>query len=142
VLYNLPVSLRLAGELDVAALERALGEVVRRHDSLRTRFAEGEGAPVLVAEVRRRAAEEAFRPFDLAAGPLFRARLLRLAEREHVLLLAMHHIVSDGWSLGVLLRELSALYAACREGRPPPLPEPPLQYAAYARWQREQLRGV
>ncbi|HEU4753720.1 MAG TPA: condensation domain-containing protein, partial [Armatimonadota bacterium] len=93
------------------------------------------------AAVSRRAGEEAVRPFDLAAGPLFRAALLRLRAQEHVLLLTMHHIVSDGWSTGVLFRELSALYAAYREGGESPLPEPGLQYADYAVWQREQLAG-
>jgi amino acid adenylation domain-containing protein len=93
------------------------------------------------AAVRRRAGEEARRAFDLSAGPLFRAALLRLGAEDHVLLLSMHHIVSDGWSMGVLFRELSALYAAYREGRESPLPELPVQYADYAVWQREQLAG-
>jgi amino acid adenylation domain-containing protein len=162
--YNLPAALRLAGGLDEAALERALGEVVRRHEALRTVFAEADGSPVQViapfagfalpvedlsglgeadreAAVGRRAGEEASRPFDLSAGPLFRAALLRLDAEEHVLLLSMHHIVSDGWSMGVLFRELSALYEAYREGRESPLPELPVQYADYAVWQREQLAG-
>ncbi|HEU4558131.1 MAG TPA: amino acid adenylation domain-containing protein, partial [Longimicrobium sp.] len=161
---NLPVARRLGGALDVAALERALGELVRRHEALRTVFTEVDGSPVQViapfggftlpveelselsaadreAAVTRRVGEEARRAFDLAAGPLFRAALLRLGEEEHVLLLSMHHIVSDGWSMGVLFRELSALYEAYREGRESPLAELPLQYADYARWQREQLEG-
>ncbi|HEX2081287.1 MAG TPA: condensation domain-containing protein, partial [Longimicrobium sp.] len=162
--YNIPAALRLAGALDEAALERALGEIVRRHESLRTAFAEVDGSPVQVispfggfalpvedlsdlseadreAAVGRRAGEEARRAFDLSAGPLFRAALLRLGEEDHVLLLSMHHVVSDGWSMGVLFRELSALYAAYREGRESPLPELAVQYADYAVWQREQLGG-
>ncbi|HVG45250.1 MAG TPA: condensation domain-containing protein, partial [Longimicrobium sp.] len=162
--YNIPVAWRLAGALDEAALERALGEIVRRHEALRTVFAEADGSPVQViapfggfslavedlstlgetnreAAVRQRAGEEARRPFDLSAGPLFRAALLRLGEDDHVLLLSMHHIVSDGWSQGVLFRELSALYAAYREGGESPLPELAVQYADYAVWQREQLAG-
>jgi amino acid adenylation domain-containing protein len=162
--YNIPLALRLAGALDVAALERALGEIVRRHGALRTTFAEVDGAAVQVvapftgfsvpvedlaaledgareAEVRVRVRESAARPFDLRAGPLFRASLLRLANDEHVLLLCMHHIVSDGWSLGVLLRELAALYGAFRDGLGSPLPELPVQYADYARWRRDQMRG-
>ncbi|HEY7768547.1 amino acid adenylation domain-containing protein [Longimicrobium sp.] len=162
--YNLLVARRLEGALDTAALERALGEIVRRHEALRTVFAEVDGSPVQViapfggfalpvedlagvgegdreAAVRRRAEEEAARPFDLAAGPLFRAALLRLGAEDHVLLLSMHHIVSDGWSMGVLFRELSALYEAHREGRESPLAELPVQYADYAVWQREQLEG-
>ncbi|HEU0052591.1 MAG TPA: condensation domain-containing protein, partial [Longimicrobium sp.] len=162
--YNVPAALRLSGALDAAALERSLGEIVRRHEALRTTFREAAGGPVQVvapfagftlpveelsgldddareAEVERRAAAEAARPFDLAAGPLFRAALLRLGAGEHVLLLSMHHIVSDGWSLGVLVRELSALYAAFREGRESPLPDLPVQYADHAAWEREQLRG-
>ncbi|HEY7767999.1 amino acid adenylation domain-containing protein, partial [Longimicrobium sp.] len=162
--YNVPVAVRLGGALDVAALERALGEIVRRHEALRTVFAEVDGAPVQVvapaggfalpvedlsglgeadreAEVSRRAGEEAARPFDLAAGPLFRAALLRLGADEHVLLVGMHHIVSDGWSMGVLFRELSALYAAYRQGGESPLPELSVQYADYAVWQREQFAG-
>ena len=93
------------------------------------------------AAARRRAAEEAARPFDLAAGPLFRPALLRMAADDHLLLLHAHHAVTDEWSTGVLVRELSALYAAFRDGMPSPLAEPPLQYADFAVWQREQLRG-
>ncbi|HEV3049332.1 MAG TPA: amino acid adenylation domain-containing protein, partial [Longimicrobium sp.] len=162
--YNIPAALRLAGALDERALERALVEIIRRHEALRTTFTEVDGSPVQVvapfgrfalpvedlsglgeadreAGVRRRAGEEARRGFDLSTGPLFRPALLRLGAEEHVLLLTMHHIVSDGWSLGVLFRELSALYAAYREGGESPLPELAVQYADYAVWQREQLAG-
>src|SRR4051812_10868223 len=162
--YNLPMTWRLEGALDGAALERSVGEIVRRHEALRTTFAEGNGSPVQViapfggfalpvedlsglgetdreAALGQRARDEAARPFDLSAGPLFRAVLLRLGAEEHVLLLSMHHVVSDGWSLGVLFGELSALYAAYREGRESPLPELPVQYADYAVWQRGQLAG-
>ncbi|HST57142.1 MAG TPA: amino acid adenylation domain-containing protein, partial [Longimicrobium sp.] len=164
--YNLPFALRLRGALDVDALERSLGEIVRRHDALRTVFREQGGTPWQVvapfggfrltvkdlahlsgetreAEVQRElVAESTERPFDLAAGPLFRVSLLRLGAEEHVLLLAQHHVVSDGWSMGVLYRELSALYEAYREGCESPLPELPVQYADYAVWQREQLEGA
>ncbi|MBB4635033.1 non-ribosomal peptide synthetase [Longimicrobium terrae] len=163
-LYNIPAALRLTGPLNAAALERALGEVVRRHEALRTVFAEVEGVAAQVitpftsfslatedvsalepaereAAVRRLAAEDAARPFHLSRGPLFRASLVRMSEGEHVLLLAMHHAVSDGWSTGVLLRELSALYAAFAQGDEPALAPSPVQYADYAVWQREQLRG-
>jgi amino acid adenylation domain-containing protein len=162
--YNVPAALRLAGALDVAALERALGEIVRRHEALRTVFEERDGAPVQVvkpfagfslpvedlsapdegereARVKGLAAEESERPFDLAAGPMFRARLLRLGAEEHVLLLCMHHIVCDEWSLGLLFRELWALYGAFREGRPSPLAELPVQYADFAARQREPSRA-
>jgi amino acid adenylation domain-containing protein len=162
--YNIPVAWRLAGALDERALERSLGEILRRHESLRTVFAEADGSPVQVvapfagfglpvedlsglgeadreAAVRRRSGEEARQPFDLSAGPPFRAALLRLGAEDHVLLLSMHHIVSDGWSMGVLFRELSALYAAFRDGGESPLAELPVQYADYAVWQREQLEG-
>ncbi|HEV7587292.1 MAG TPA: condensation domain-containing protein, partial [Longimicrobium sp.] len=164
-LYNVPEAQRLTGALDVPALERALGEIVRRHEPLRTTLAEAEGAPVQViapfsgfslpvddlsalppeareAEVRRRVDEDARQPFDLAAGPLFRAALLRLGEREHVLLLCTHHVATDAWSMGVLFRELQALYAAFRAGAAPALAPLPVRYADYAAWQREQLRGA
>jgi amino acid adenylation domain-containing protein len=161
--YNVPVALKLGGALHRWALERGLGEVVRRHESLRTTFVEAEGSPVQVvapfdgftlsvvdlsglaergeAKAGRLVSEEAIRPFDLTAGPLFRARLLRLKEDEHVLLLSMHHIVSDGWSIDLLFRELSALYGAYREGRESPLEEAVVQYADYAVWQREHMDG-
>ncbi|HEU4881000.1 MAG TPA: amino acid adenylation domain-containing protein [Longimicrobium sp.] len=164
-IYTLAIPLRLSAALDAAALERSLGEVVRRHDSLRTTFREVDGVPVQTvapfagfalpvedvpgadeaereAEARRRVAEETARPFDLVAGPLFRARLLRLEPTEHVLIVCMHHIVSDGWSTGVLFREMWALYAAYTEGRESPLPPLPLQYADYAAWQRREWRGL
>ncbi|HST60093.1 MAG TPA: condensation domain-containing protein, partial [Longimicrobium sp.] len=162
--YNVPAGVRLRGALDAAALERALGEIVHRHEALRTTFPEHDGAPVQriapfagwtlpvedlsaldadprEAAVRDRAAADAARPFDLAAGPLFRAHLLRLADDEHVLLLNMHHVVTDAWSLGVLFRELAALYGAFVEGAESPLPALAVQYADYAVWEREQLRG-
>ena len=161
--YTVPTALRLSGELNAAALERALGETVRRHQALRTVFPVGAAGgpeahvlpftgftlPIEVpaaegdvqAEVRRRALAETARPFDLAAGPLFRAVLLRLAADEHVLLITQHHAVTDGWSLGVMFRELSALYAAFARGEEPALAEPAVQYADYAAWQRGWLRG-
>jgi amino acid adenylation domain-containing protein len=163
--FNLHRPLRLRGVLDVAALERALDALRARHESLRTTFAEGDdGAPVQVihpfaptllpledlsalAETEREAAvharvhADAGTGFDLVAGPLFRARLLRLGADEHVLLLAIHHVIADGWSLGIMARELGALYAAFQAGAADPLPPLPVQYADYAQWQREHLTG-
>ncbi|HEX8559852.1 MAG TPA: amino acid adenylation domain-containing protein [Pyrinomonadaceae bacterium] len=162
--YNIPTAVRLKGWLDVGALERTLSEVARRHEILRTSYAAVEGQPVQViappsgvkldltdlgelpepereSRMRRLAAEEARRPFDLARGPLLRALLLRLGAEEHVLLLTVHHIVSDGWSQGVLVREVGALYGAFSEGRESPLAELPVQYADFAQWQRRWLAG-
>ncbi|MGN6479348.1 condensation domain-containing protein, partial [Luteibacter sp.] len=163
--YSMPNFLRLEGVLDVGALEAALSHLVERHEPLRTRFAEHEGVATQVidapealrlevtdlsglapeareAEAVRLQQAEVERPFDLERGPLFRASLLRLGEREHVLLMNMHHIVSDGWSLlGVIPRELGILYAAFLEGRASPLPALEVQYADYALWQRDWLQG-
>ncbi|HEX2210502.1 MAG TPA: condensation domain-containing protein, partial [Longimicrobium sp.] len=160
-LYNSPLALRVHGALDAPALERALAEVVRRHQALRSviRPVDGGEAEQVVLpagafhlpaddlsalpedrreeQAARIVHDEMVRPFDLAAGPLFRARLLRIAADEHVLVLAMHHVVSDGWSLGVLFRELGALYEAFARGAPSPLQPLPLQYADFAAWQRE-----
>ncbi|RKG66806.1 amino acid adenylation domain-containing protein, partial [Corallococcus exercitus] len=164
VAYNLPAAVRLEGELDVAALDGSLTALAARHDALRTSFGAQDGRPLQViskdavlplarvsltalpaeareAEASRLAYEEARRPFDLTQGPLVRATLLTLDERTHVLVLVMHHAVSDGTSMAVLVREVSALYAALREGRPSPLPALPLGYADYAEWQREWLDG-
>ncbi|HLG59615.1 MAG TPA: condensation domain-containing protein, partial [Vicinamibacterales bacterium] len=162
--YNLAVPLRISGALDVRALECALGNIVERHGALRTIFREIDGVPVQIiqpfngfmlrqidvsalaesereAEARRFAIEDGTRPFDLSAGPLMRATLLRLALEEHLLLLCMHHIVSDGWSMGVFFRELWAGYDAYRVGGAPQLPELSLQYEDFAVWQRSQLQG-
>jgi amino acid adenylation domain-containing protein len=162
--YNMPMALLIAGETSPAALAALLGEVVRRHEVLRTTFREAEGTPAQViapaghwilplvdlsalpaelraAEARVLAQEESGRPFDLARGPLLRAALLRLAPAEHALLLTLHHIASDGWSMGVLVREITSLYGAVRAGTPSPLPELPIQYADFAVWQRGWLRG-
>ncbi|WNG57420.1 amino acid adenylation domain-containing protein [Archangium gephyra] len=162
--YNVPVAIRLSGALDVAMLERCFNELLRRHESLRTTLRSEQGQPVQViapqaelaletadlralptaqhdAEVRRLALEEARKPFDLERGPLLRARLLSLPEQECVLLLTMHHIVSDGWSMGVLVREMGMLYAAFMRGQPSPLMELAVQYVDYASWQREWLQG-
>ena len=163
--YHIPMRLRLRGELDRGALERALDRIVARHEALRTTFPTVDGEPVqriapveesgfrLVEhdlraspdaedELRRLVADEAGAPFDLARGPLIRGRLVRMAADDHVLLLTMHHIVSDGWSAGVLFRELGALYAAFARGEPDPLPPLPVQYADYAAWHRRWVDGA
>ncbi|HYO62150.1 MAG TPA: amino acid adenylation domain-containing protein, partial [Pyrinomonadaceae bacterium] len=162
--YNMPSALRLSGSLRVGALRRALEEVVRRHEVLRTTFSVMEGEPVQVireaasvslpvidlsslpqvereAEAEMLARDEAARPFDLERGPLVRASLLKLTEQEHLLLLTMHHIISDGWSMGVLVREVAALYEGYSRGGESPLAELAVQYGDYAVWQREHLRG-
>ena len=162
--YNIPKAVRLKGGLDVAALERTLNEVVRRHEVLRTRFVAVNGAAVQViapvgevelpridlreltaeeqeTKVRELAAAEAQQPFDLSVGPMLRVQLLQLGAEDHVVLFTLHHIISDGWSTGILVREVGALYAAYIEGRESPLPELTIQYADYAVWQREWLQG-
>ncbi|HEU0302211.1 MAG TPA: condensation domain-containing protein, partial [Longimicrobium sp.] len=162
--YNAALTFTLQGRLDADALHRTLAEIVRRHQALRTVFAAVDGQPVQVvlpgvqidlpltdlshlppdargAEADRLARQEAARPFDLARGPLFVPRLLRLGDEEHVLVLCMHHIVVDGWSLGVIFHELGALYGAFSRGLPSPLPELEVQYADFAVWQREELAG-
>jgi acyl carrier protein len=164
-LYNIPRAIRLKGNLNIQALTRALNEIVRRHETQRTTFSAGpDGEPIqviaesLILEIPLRdisghapsereslaheiAAEEARTPFDLSRGPLLRARILRLAADEHVLLLTMHHIASDAWSSAVFFSELSDLYTAFLQQRPSPLPEIEIQYADYAAWQRNHLQG-
>ena len=163
--YRLSMVRRLGGRLDVQALERSLNEIVRRHESLRTTFPAVDGQPVQAVlsslavalpvvdlrevpsderegQARQMATEELLRPFDLAKGPLLRPMLLSLDAEDHVLVVALHHIVSDGWSMGVLSRELSTLYEAYSAGRPSPLPELPIQYADFAVWQRQWLQGA
>jgi amino acid adenylation domain-containing protein len=158
-------AMRLRGELDRAALVRALDAIVARHEALRTTFAQVQGVPAqriapaeasrfeLVqhdlreradgeAELDRLLADEIRAPFDLESGPLVRGRLVRMAEADHVLMLRMHHVVGDAWSLAVFFRELSALYAAYAEGREPNLPTLRIQYADYAIWQRRWLDGA
>lgn len=159
--HNIALRFRLTGPLRPAILARALTEVVRRHEALRTTFAVIDGevlqivappAPVLlpVDELpgasdpergEELAEEEARRPFDVESGPLFRARLVRLAATEHLLLLTVHHIVADGWSTGIVTNELATLYAAFDAGRPSPLAEPALQFGDFAVWQAEWLRS-
>ncbi|HEY6926421.1 MAG TPA: amino acid adenylation domain-containing protein, partial [Steroidobacteraceae bacterium] len=160
--YHIAGSVRLHGVLDKAALQRALDTIVERHEILRTTFRLEQGQAIQVigsdsrfalrerdlrraedvaAAVAGEASEESRERFDLTTGPLIRGRLLQLADDEHVLLVTMHHIVSDGWSIGILLRELSRLYAAYREGGANPLAPLPIQYADYAQWQRRWLQG-
>ncbi|UVK49252.1 amino acid adenylation domain-containing protein (plasmid) [Mesorhizobium sp. AR07] len=161
--YHMPLALRLRGGLDRAAWQRSLDCLFARHEALRSVFVAPEGTPrvevlppeaglpVLEHDLRDRpdaqatlsdlCHEEAQLPFDLARGPLIRGRLIRLADEEHVFLLTQHHIVSDGWSLGVLVRELSSLYRAFEAGQDDPLPPLAIQYADYAAWQRQWLSG-
>ena len=161
--YNTASALRLTGDLDVSVLARSLAEIARRHAVLRTTFREEGGKPVQVIgppqppelpvvdlsrhadperALREAVEAEVSQPFDLAQGPIYRVRLFRLAEREHVLVATLHHIVSDAWSVAVLGRELTAIHAAFAAGLPSPLPELPLQYADYARDQRARLQGA
>jgi non-ribosomal peptide synthetase component F/SAM-dependent methyltransferase/acyl carrier protein len=169
--YNVPTAVHLTGSLNLAALEETFNEIVRRHEALRTTFVTVEGQPIQAinpnlkislpvidlrelpaaereTQAQKLTTQEAQRPFNLSSDPLLRVTLLRLDETEHIMLLNMHHIVSDGWSIGVLIKELAALYTAssCRdvlaqECAPTPLPELPIQYADFAHWQREWLQG-
>lgn len=162
--YNITVALRLEGTLSTAALSAALDEILRRHEALRSNFDAPSGVPVQTvsapaslpvefvdlsdlepapreSEARRRHAVEIRRGFDLSREHPLRATLVRLGAEEHMLLLAMHHIASDGWSIGVLLEELSALYTAFAQSREPNLPEPPIQYGDFAAWQRARLEA-
>ncbi|MEG4288204.1 amino acid adenylation domain-containing protein [Microcoleus sp. C2C3] len=169
-IYNIPFAVSVNGFLHLAALEMALHEICRRHEVLRTTFPIVNGSPVQAIAstpnltlsvidlqqseqeqshtVRRLIAEEAQRPFNLSKPPLVRVTLLRLGETSHVLLVVMHHIISDGWSIAIFMRELSALYEAFSQGvpslqgtTPAPLPELPIQYADFAVWQRQWLQG-
>ncbi|HLN05502.1 MAG TPA: amino acid adenylation domain-containing protein, partial [Acidimicrobiales bacterium] len=160
--FNVHAAVRITGPLDHGALERSLSALVRRHESLRTTFLAIGGTPHQViarelrlsvemvdltqlppedreAEAKERAVDESRRPFDLLRGPLVRVSLLRLGETEHVALVTMHHLITDGWSFGLAAAELAALYQADRKGVPSPLAELPIQYADFAGWQREQL---
>jgi acyl carrier protein len=162
--YNIFQPVVLAGALEPAALGRALAEIVRRHEVLRSTFASMDSQPVQIVseprpqslplvdlagldaagrerEAARLAAAEARRPFDLGQGPLLRVSLVRLEPERHLVLFSMHHVVSDAWSMSLLVRELGELYDAFMAGRPSPLPELPLQYADYASWQRSWLSG-
>jgi amino acid adenylation domain-containing protein len=162
--YNIPSAMRLRGALDIPALTRALNEIIRRHEALRTSFEVIAGEPMQVivrsatltipvvelesagasdreAEMQRLISEESTRPFDLSRGPLLRAKLLEIDEEDHVLLLTLHHIISDGWSKGLLLRELATLYEAYASGQESTLCPLSIQYADYSRWQREWLQG-
>ena len=162
--YHIRLGVRLKGELDSGALRGALNRIVERHEALRTRFVVVEGEPQqqitgveessfelvehelggqedVEKEIRRISEEEGGKGFDLERGPLIRGRLIGVREQEHVLLVTMHHIVSDGWSLGILRRELSALYGGYVRGEEDPLQELEIQYADYAVWQREWMEG-
>ena len=164
IAYNVPMAVRFEGTLDVRALERSLEEIVRRHESLRTTFSATDEYPVQrvapagpfelpvvdlqaasqsdpETEARRLAAEEAVRPFNLASGPNFRTQLLRLGPEDHVLLVTLHHIVSDAWTRGLLCQEVASLYDAYVNKQPSPLPPLPIQYADFAHWQRLWLTG-
>ncbi|MEI9849778.1 MAG: amino acid adenylation domain-containing protein [Sphingomonas sp.] len=164
-IYNLPLAAPFDVAVHPAVLERSINEIVKRHETLRTVFADTDGEPVQIvrpslfvplavvdlrplspeqqqAETMRLTAEMAQRPFDLARGPLLRTALIQLAPERHVFVLVMHHIVSDGWSLGVFWRELVLLYNALYMGAASPLPELPIQYADFAVWQRERLEGA
>ncbi|WP_414620778.1 aminotransferase class V-fold PLP-dependent enzyme [Calothrix sp. CCY 0018] len=162
--YNFPISLGLTGALNVAALEQSLNKIVQRHETLRTTFKSVNGQPTQVinptftlklsivdlqeyptqqqeAEVLRLAIQETQLLFNLAQGPLLRATLLHLSEQQYVLLFTMHHIVSDGWSIGLLIKEVTAHYKAFCKGKPSPLSELPIQCADFAVWQRQWLQG-
>src|SRR5690349_5635030 len=163
-LYNIVWPMRLRGRVDVAALEKSIDEIVRRHEVLRATFTTIDDKPVQVIqpsltiaftkrdlsdvppaqqqiEIEKLANSEAKTPISLQSGPMLRAALVRLGEQEHVLVLTLHHIVSDRWSRGVFFRELTMLYQAFSTGEASPLPELPLQYTDFAVWQRQFLSG-
>ncbi|MEM7552754.1 MAG: amino acid adenylation domain-containing protein, partial [Cyanobacteria bacterium P01_A01_bin.84] len=162
--YNIPAAVRISGNLNINALQQALSSIVQRHEVLRTSFQIANGTPIQVIDseaiininlvdlqqleikeqetlVIEKAQHEATTPFDLENAPLIRCSLLQLSTSEYVLLLTMHHIVSDGWSMGVLIKEISSLYQAFTQGKPSPLAQLPIQYADFAVWQRQYLSG-
>ncbi len=162
--YHIYPAYRVRGRLNVVTLEQSLNEIIRRHEALRTTFVADDGParqiiwpaqtvklPIVdlseidpseqESHVQRLALNEALRPFDLASGPLLRARVLALSPQEHVLLLTFHHIISDGWSMGIFFRELATLYQAYSIQVPSPLPELAIQYADFSVWQRSWLTG-
>jgi amino acid adenylation domain-containing protein len=162
--YNVAAAVRLTGQLRVNAVESVFGEIARRHEVLRTHFIAPDGKPRPIVsppghirlpiaalhhlgrddgeiEAKGLSSKEGLRPFDLGQGPLMRASVLRLADEEHLLLLTMHHIISDAWSMQVLVREVAILYDSFSSGEPSPLPELPVQYGDFAAWQRERLDG-
>jgi len=161
--WNIAVRFRIRGRLDIPTLQRALNEIVGRHEILRTTFSLIDGQPRQIvhataaiplplddlsrlsqterdAQEERVSIQEGERRFDLKNGPLIRARLLKLGEQEHMLLTTMHHIVSDGWSIGIFSDELGAHYAAFAENRPPTVPELPFQFADYTIWQNDRMQ--
>nr|MDZ8289084.1 amino acid adenylation domain-containing protein [Nostoc sp. ChiSLP01] len=162
--YNVPIALRLAGSLNVAALEQSLQEIIHRHEALRTNFITVDGKPSQIIQTQtnwtvsivdfkhlstieqeiaaqKLAQQQAVQPYDLARFALIRATLVVLSETENILLVCMHHVVSDGWSMGVFVQELAALYNAYSQGQPSPLTPLPIQYADFAIWQRQWLQG-
>jgi amino acid adenylation domain-containing protein len=162
--YNVSMAILMEGQINVNALEQSVTEIIRRHEVLRTSFSSDGNVPMQLvhppnpfpvrpldltslppeareSELQRLAGEEASQPFDLARGPLLRATLVKMETRKHALLLTMHHIASDGWSMSVLHQELSVLYEAFSNDRPSPLPDLPIQYADYAVWQHRSLQG-
>ena len=162
--YNIPAAVRLQGQLNIEALQQSFNSIIRRHEALRTNFQTIEGQAVAVireenpltlsifdisnlaanqqqVEVKQQAAQEAQQPFDISSDHLLRVKLLRLGEQEHIVLLTMHHIVSDGWSIGVLVEELVTFYQAFCDGQSSPLPPLPIQYVDFAAWQRQWLQG-
>ena len=163
-LYNISWAIQLNGKLDLSALQLSLNAIVGRHEVFRTCFVEQEGKPVQLikasmpfactlmelttlsqenrdSEIQSILHTEGNKPFDLKEAPLIRALLLKISEQEHILLITIHHSVSDGWSMGVFRRELASFYNAFSKGQPVELPELPIQYADYAVWQREWLQG-
>ncbi len=162
--YNIPGAVRLKGKLNIPALEKALTLVVQRHETLRTTFDDEDGKPFVVIhepqavrlpitdlshlpesereqQLKKLTLEENRKPFDLKTGPLFRAQLIKLQDDEHVILLTMHHIISDGWSMGIFLQEIATFYAQQLKGQSPHLPELEIQYVDYAAWQQSWLKG-
>ncbi|WNN92284.1 non-ribosomal peptide synthetase [Gloeocapsopsis dulcis] len=162
--YNIPAAVRLQGELNLNALQQTFTEILHRHETLRTNFQKMEGQAITIIneatplvlplldlsqlpleqqelEVKQQAAQEAQQPFDISRDYLLRVKLLRLREQEHIVLLTMHHIASDGWSIGVLVQELATLYPAFCHGQPSPLTELPIQYVDFAAWQRQWLQA-
>ena len=163
--YNVPFTARLSGPLNLEALRRSFRELIRRHEVLRTTFSEDDaGNPIQIVavradfelpvvdlrgvpadkrdeEVQRLVTEHRRLPFDLKRGPLVRAMVLRIADDEHILTMTLHHVIVDGWSWSIVLREISALYQAFVENKPSPLPDLPIQYGDFASWQREWMQG-